>query len=213
MPRTPRLRVRSSSLLSDGADADGRVGYVQGPSAPRRDWPLSSANRPEGCERSFSVRRRDSFGPALRERFRDGPGRLRLHIRSYGSRVASALPVVCLPALARTAADFHPLAAGLAADPAKPRLVLAIDYRGHGQSEYDRNPDNYTLPVALADLSAILTALEIAPLTLNPTARRLDSERFKVYPKDLRALPGHPEPAVSWHSGFRAARQPRRRAA
>src|SRR5262249_32789906 len=24
-----------------------------------------------------------------------------------------------------------------------------------------------------------------------------------VYPKDLRALPGHPEPAVSWHSGFR----------
>jgi pimeloyl-ACP methyl ester carboxylesterase len=55
------------------------------------------------------------------------------------------------------------LAAGLAADPAKPRLVLAIDYRGHGQSEYDRNPDNYTLPVALADLSAVLIALEIAP--------------------------------------------------
>jgi hypothetical protein len=24
----------------------------------------------------------------------------------------------------------------------------------------------------------------------------------QVYPKDLRALPGHPEPAVSWHSGF-----------
>jgi pimeloyl-ACP methyl ester carboxylesterase len=55
------------------------------------------------------------------------------------------------------------LAAELAADPAKPRLVLAIDYRGHGQSEYDRNPDNYTLPVALADLSAVLIALEIAP--------------------------------------------------
>src|SRR5215472_10784694 len=26
---------------------------------------------------------------------------------------------------------------------------------------------------------------------------------IQVYPKDLRALPGHPEPAVSWHSGFR----------
>ena len=24
-----------------------------------------------------------------------------------------------------------------------------------------------------------------------------------AYPKDLRVLPGHPEPAVSWHSGFR----------
>jgi hypothetical protein len=30
---------------------------------------------------------------------------LRLHVRSYGFRVASALPVVCLPGLARTAAD------------------------------------------------------------------------------------------------------------
>ncbi len=88
---------------------------------------------------------------------------LRLHVRRYGSPVASALPVVCLPGLARTAADFHPLAAALAADPAKPRLVLALDYRGHGQSEYDRNADNYTLPVALADLSAVLIALEITP--------------------------------------------------
>jgi hypothetical protein len=32
-----------------------------------------------------------------------------------------------------------------------------------GQSEYDRNPDNYTLSVALSDLSAVLIALEIAP--------------------------------------------------
>jgi pimeloyl-ACP methyl ester carboxylesterase len=43
------------------------------------------------------------------------------------------------------------------------KLVLALDYRGHGQSEYDRNPDNYTLPLALADLSAVLIALETAP--------------------------------------------------
>ena len=95
--------------------------------------------------------------------FVTAPDGLRLHVRSYGSRVASALPVVCLPALARTAADFDPLAAAMAADPAKPRLVLVLDYRGHGQSEYDRHPDNYTLPVALADLSAVLTALETAP--------------------------------------------------
>src|SRR5262252_6831417 len=57
--------------------------------------------------------------------------------------------------------DFHPLATALAADPAKPRLVLALDYRGHGQSQYDRNPNNYTIRVALADLSAVLAALEI----------------------------------------------------
>jgi pimeloyl-ACP methyl ester carboxylesterase len=95
--------------------------------------------------------------------FVTAPDGLRLHVRSYGSRLASALPVVCLPGLARTAADFDPLAAAMAADPAKPRLVLVLDYRGHGQSEYDRNPDNYTLPVALADLSAVLSALETAP--------------------------------------------------
>src|SRR5262245_31214979 len=26
---------------------------------------------------------------------------------------------------------------------------------------------------------------------------------IQVYPNDLRVLPGHPAPAVSWHSGFR----------
>jgi pimeloyl-ACP methyl ester carboxylesterase len=83
-----------------------------------------------------------------------------LHVRCYGSRHASAHSVVCLPGLARTAADFHPLATALAADPASPRLVLALDYRGHGQSQYDRN-HNYTIRVALADLSTVLAALEI----------------------------------------------------
>jgi pimeloyl-ACP methyl ester carboxylesterase len=95
--------------------------------------------------------------------FVTAPDGLRLHVRSYGSRLTSALPVVCLPGLARTAADFDPLAAAMAADPAKPRFVLVLDYRGHGQSEYDRHADNYTLPVALADLSAVLSALETAP--------------------------------------------------
>lgn len=78
---------------------------------------------------------------------------LTLHVRRYGSGHACAHSVVCLPGLARTAADFHPLATALAADPAKPRLVLALDYRGHGQSQYDRNPKNYTIRVALADLA------------------------------------------------------------
>ena len=86
---------------------------------------------------------------------------LTLHVRRYGSRHASAHSVVCLPGLARTAADFHPLATALAADPANPRLVLALDYRGHGQSQYDRNPKNYAIRVALADLSAVLGAFEI----------------------------------------------------
>ena len=86
---------------------------------------------------------------------------LTLHVRRYGSRHASARSVVCVPGLARTAADFHPLATALAADRANPRLVLALDYRGHGQSQYDHNPKNYAIRVALADLSSVLAAFEI----------------------------------------------------
>ena len=93
-----------------------------------------------------------------------------LHARCYGSRHASAHSVVCLPGLARTAADFHPLATALAADPASPRLVLALDYRGHGQSQYDRNHNHYTIRVALADLSAVLAALEITSATVVGTS-------------------------------------------
>ena len=51
---------------------------------------------------------------------------LRLHVRRYGSRVACALPVVCLPGLARTAADFHPLAAALAADPEHGKFCIVL---------------------------------------------------------------------------------------
>ena len=58
--------------------------------------------------------------------FVTAPDGLRLHIRSYGSSVASALPVVCLPALARTAADFHPLAAALAADPEHGKFCIVL---------------------------------------------------------------------------------------
>src|SRR5262249_6571608 len=89
------------------------------------------------------------------------PDGLLLHVRLYGSRTPTALPVVCLPGLARTAADFHSLATALATD--HRRWVVALDYRGHGQSEYDSNPDNYGLRADLADLSTVLMALHVAP--------------------------------------------------
>jgi len=60
------------------------------------------------------------------------PDDLLLHVRVYGPRTPSALPVVCLPGLARTAADFHSLATALATEPIEARWVVALDYRGHG---------------------------------------------------------------------------------
>jgi pimeloyl-ACP methyl ester carboxylesterase len=92
---------------------------------------------------------------------------LRLHVRTYGARASAALPVVCLPGLARTAADFESLAATLSSD----RQVLAVDYRGRGKSDYDRNPANYTLQFELADLLAVLTAVGIGRAIFIGTSR------------------------------------------
>jgi pimeloyl-ACP methyl ester carboxylesterase len=96
---------------------------------------------------------------------------LRLHVAAYGTRPATAVPVVCLPGLARTGADFDALATALADDPQRPRYVVAMDYRGRGRSDYDRNPFNYNFANELADLLAVLTALDIAPAVFIGTSR------------------------------------------
>jgi pimeloyl-ACP methyl ester carboxylesterase len=99
---------------------------------------------------------------------RDG---LRLHLREYGKRTAPGLPVVCLPGLARTAADFDALATALAGDPNRPRRVLALDYRGRGLSDHDPNPDNYSIPVELDDLLSVLAARAVGSAVFVGTSR------------------------------------------
>jgi len=96
---------------------------------------------------------------------------LRLHVRAHGARTNRALPVICLPGLARTTADFDTLAVALASDPVRPRRVLALDYRGRGKSDYDRKPENYNLPVELADVLSVLTALGIDRAAFVGTSR------------------------------------------
>ncbi len=101
--------------------------------------------------------------------FVSAPDGLRLHAREYGSRTAQKLGVVCLPGLTRTVTDFDALAPALAQ--AGPRRVVAIDLRGRGQSEYDRNPDNYNLSVELGDVVAVLTALSVSPAVFIGSSR------------------------------------------
>ncbi len=96
---------------------------------------------------------------------------LRLHARCRGRRSAPALPVVCLPGLARTAADFDALAESLASHPGHPRRVIALDYRGRGSSEYDRNPAYYSFQIELADVLAVVTALDCLPAIFVGTSR------------------------------------------
>jgi pimeloyl-ACP methyl ester carboxylesterase len=92
--------------------------------------------------------------------FLSAPDGLRLHVREHGRAVESALPIVCLPGLARTTADFDALARVLGYGEPR-RRVIAIDSRGRGQSEFDVNPKNYNLAVELADVVAVLVALGI----------------------------------------------------
>ena len=96
---------------------------------------------------------------------------LRLHARCYGRPGTTGIPVVCLPGLARTAADFDVLATALSRDGPHPRRVVALDYRGRGLSQYDSNPANYSLPIELADVLAVVTALEALPAVFIGTSR------------------------------------------
>ncbi len=96
---------------------------------------------------------------------------LKLHVRAYGPRSSENLPVVCLPGLARTGADFYELALALSRDAGAPRQVIAVDYRGRGRSDYDRDAANYSLAVELSDVLAVLAALGIGPAVFVGTSR------------------------------------------
>ena len=95
---------------------------------------------------------------------------LQLHARCIGPRRSSALPVICLPGLTRTANDFDTLATALVEENPD-RRVISLDYRGRGQSDYDRNPANYNPAVELGDVVAVLTALDAMPAVFVGTSR------------------------------------------
>ena len=96
---------------------------------------------------------------------------LRLYARDYGPLAGEAPPVVCLPGLTRNSADFHALALALSGDPARPRRVLALDYRGRGRSEHDPDPRRYDLKVELGDVLQVLTVAGVHEAVIVGTSR------------------------------------------
>ena len=110
---------------------------------------------------SLLLQEKDAAGDSAAGRsvFISAQDGLRLHVREYGQRTAPTVPVVCLPGLSRTVADFDVVAPALASY--RPRRVIAIDSRGRGQSDYDSNPENYNLAVELGDVVTALTALGV----------------------------------------------------
>ena len=107
-----------------------------------------------------------------RSQFVSAPDGLQLHVRVYGEDTGGRLPVVCLPGLSRNGSDFDALAETLStASSGASRRVLSVDLRGRGLSEYDRNPANYSLPVELGDVVAILASLAAEPAIFVGTSR------------------------------------------
>ena len=107
----------------------------------------------------------------FRELFVSAFDGLRLYARDYGPVAGSELPVVCLPVLARTSADFHALGLAFSTDEARPRRVLALDYRGRGRSERDKDWRNYDVRVEFGDVLQVLTAAGIGEAVFVGTSR------------------------------------------
>ena len=95
---------------------------------------------------------------------------LQLHVREYGSRASPGMPVVCLPGLARSAADFDELAPALAAGPPE-RHVIAIDLRGRGHSDHDADHTNYNCMTELGDIVSVLFELGVGPAVFVGSSR------------------------------------------
>ncbi len=81
---------------------------------------------------------------------------LRLHYRDYPGDAART-PLLCLPGLTRNARDYHALAAAQAGE----RRVIAVDFRGRGESAYAKDPMTYAPLTYVQDVEALLDELAV----------------------------------------------------
>ena len=81
---------------------------------------------------------------------------VRLHYRDYGGGEGRP-PILCLPGLTRNARDYDDVARRLS--PAW--RVIAIDFRGRGESGYAKDPMSYVPLTYLQDVEALLADLKI----------------------------------------------------
>lgn len=108
---------------------------------------------------------------SFRDVFCQSADGLKLHAKVIGPDNSTALPVLCLPGLTRTADDFDDIARAIATSPSAPRKVVSVDYRGRGLSDYDPDPAKYTVPVELGDVLTIAASLGISRAILLGTSR------------------------------------------
>jgi pimeloyl-ACP methyl ester carboxylesterase len=93
---------------------------------------------------------------------------LRLFYFDYPCPEASRLPLVCLPGLARTADDFSLIAQ---AAQRSGRRVLAVDYRGRGRSQWDKDWRRYDPDVEEDDIFTVLGDAGVSEAVFFGTSR------------------------------------------
>lgn len=93
--------------------------------------------------------------PSYTEKLFTAQDGLRLYFRDYGEANRATTPILCLSGLTRNSKDFHRTAERLS----KTHRVVAMDYRGRGQSERDSDPYNYIPTTYLNDARHLLTLL------------------------------------------------------
>ncbi len=94
--------------------------------------------------------------PAYENRYWSSKDGLRLHYRDYAGG-EDRPPILCFPGLTRNARDFDGLAARLAGR----WRVIAVEFRGRGESAYAKDPLTYVPLTYVQDVEALLTELAI----------------------------------------------------
>lgn len=90
---------------------------------------------------------------------------IRLHYRDYPGPKSKA-PVICLSGLTRNARDFEPVAQMLGGK----RRMLALEFRGRGESGYAKDPMSYVPLSYVQDVDVLLRELDLKNFILLGTS-------------------------------------------
>jgi pimeloyl-ACP methyl ester carboxylesterase len=145
---------------------------------------------------------------------------LRLHYRDYPGRMDKPV-IVCLPGLTRNARDFHALAERLSGE----WRVLAVEFRGRGESAYAKDAMTYVPLTYVQDVEALLTELAVPRVILLGTSlggivsmilASMDRERIAgvilndigpdIEPRGLERIRGSVGRTGPWPTWLHAAR-------
>lgn len=102
-----------------------------------------------------------------REHWHTAADGTRLFAREVGPLDNDRVPLLCLPGLTRNSRDFEPVFETFGAT----RRVIAMDFRGRGQSSHAVDPLTYRADVEVQDTLGFLDALQIERVAVLGTSR------------------------------------------